>query len=374
MDIMATISNCSSHATVEQMNISFSNSSLEKLSPESSCHSVLLYDFHSFLIPTIYGTIFVVGFIGNTIVIVVRCLKVSRKTVANTYILNLAIADLLFLLSLPLWAVYYAQNYNWTFGTFLCKICGAVLSVNLYASIFFIACMSVDRYLAIVHPLQSQSRRSLCQAQFITMMVWSLAFFSTLPTIYFRNTYYLEEYKVTACIMDFPQNDFSTWSAALGLMKNTLGFLVPFSIIISCYIGIGKYLLKTPYLEINKHKRDKVLWMVLAVVLAFFICWFPFHILTFLDVLTTLNFITSCKLKALIDTLMPFTLCVAFANSSINPLLYCFVGNDFQQELSYLVKRLMSFRKNTFLTAVFCYMEKVVFFSKQLMCINATLA
>ncbi|XP_051791399.1 type-2 angiotensin II receptor-like [Erpetoichthys calabaricus] len=199
--------------------------------------------------------------------------------------------------------------------------------------------MSVDRYLAIVHPLQSQSRRSLCQAQFITMMVWNLDFFSSLPTIYFRNTYYLEMYKVTACIMDFPQDDFSAWSAALGLMKNTLGFLVPFSIIISCYIGIGKYLLKTLYLEINKHKRDKVLWKVLAVLLAFFICWFPFHILTFLDILTMLNLITSCKLKALIDTLMPFTLCVVFANSSVNPLLYCFMGNDFQQELIYLVKR-----------------------------------
>uniref|UniRef100_A0A8C4XCA8 Angiotensin II receptor, type 2 n=1 Tax=Erpetoichthys calabaricus TaxID=27687 RepID=A0A8C4XCA8_ERPCA len=269
------------------MNISFSNSCFEKLSPEKSCHSVLLYNFHSFLIPTIYDTIFVVGFIGNTIITVVRCLKVSRKTVAITYILNLAIADLLFLLSLPLWAVYYVQNYNWTFGTFLCKICCAVLSINLYASIFFITCMSVDRYLD----------------QFITMMVWSLAFFLTLPTIYFRNTYYLEEYKVTACIMDFPQDDFSTWSDALGLMKNTLGFLVPFSIFISCYIGIGKYLLKTPYLEINKHKMDKVLLMVLAVVLALFICWFPFHILTFLDVFTMLNLITSCKLKAVIDHL-----------------------------------------------------------------------
>uniref|UniRef100_A0A8C4SVY8 Type-1 angiotensin II receptor n=1 Tax=Erpetoichthys calabaricus TaxID=27687 RepID=A0A8C4SVY8_ERPCA len=309
---MATISNCSSHATVEQMNISFSNSCFEKRSPEKSCDSVLLYDFHSFLIPTIYDTIFVVGFIGNTIIIVFRCLKVSRKTVAITYILNLAIADLLFLLSLPLWAVYY----NWTFGTFLCKICGAVLSVNLYASIFFITCMS------------SQSRRSLCQAEIITMMVWSLAFFSTLPTIYFRNTYYLEKYKVTACIIDFPQDDFPAWSDALGLMKNMLGFLVPFSIFISCRIGIEKYLLKTPYLEINKHKRDKVLWMVLAVVLAFFICWFPFHILTFLDVLTMLNLITSCK-TAVIDTLMPLTLCVAFANSSVYPLLYCFVGNDF---------------------------------------------
>uniref|UniRef100_A0A8C4SV54 Angiotensin II receptor, type 2 n=1 Tax=Erpetoichthys calabaricus TaxID=27687 RepID=A0A8C4SV54_ERPCA len=291
---------------------------LTQLSPEKSCHSVLLYNFHSFLIPTIYDTIFVVGFIGNTIITVVRCLKVSRKTVAITYILNLAIADLLFLLSLPLWAVYYVQNYNWTFGTFLCKICCAVLSINLYASIFFITCMSVDRYLD----------------QFITMMVWSLAFFLTLPTIYFRNTYYLEEYKVTACIMDFPQDDFSTWSDALGLMKNTLGFLVPFSIFISCYIGIGKYLLKTPYLEINKHKMDKVLLMVLAVVLALFICWFPFHILTFLDVFTMVPTPAACH-----NTLMPLTLCVTFANSSVNLLLYCFVGNDFQQELIYLVKR-----------------------------------
>nr|XP_015206586.1 PREDICTED: type-2 angiotensin II receptor isoform X1 [Lepisosteus oculatus] len=320
-------------------NTSFSTLEVENLSSATEvCHGVPLSRYHTTLIPAIYSIIFIFGFIGNCLVVSVLCLRIGRKTVANTYILSLAISDIFFLLSLPMWAVYYSFSYNWIFGTVMCKVCGTVLCINLYASIFFITCMSVDRYRAIVHPFQSQSSRRLCRARTVTCIVWVLASLSSLPTMYFRNTYELK-HGVTACVMDFPQTHYSEWFAGMALMKNTLGFLVPFTVIASCYLGIGKHLLGTPGLEQTSDKRDKVLRMVVAVVLAFFICWVPFHVITFLDVLTRLNVITSCRVQVLIDTAVPFTLCMAFSNSAINPFLYCFVGNHFRKQLSHLYER-----------------------------------
>ncbi|KAL7863433.1 hypothetical protein SRHO_G00124170 [Serrasalmus rhombeus] len=256
-----------------------------------------------------------------------------RKTVANTYILNLALSDLLFLLSLPFWAVYYSFDYDWIFGQLMCKLCGGLLTLNLYASIFFITCMSMDRYMAIVHPLKSQRCRNLCRARVVCFLVWFAAGLTTIPTMMFRDTLHISS--VTACVIHFHSH---SWFVGLALMKNILGFLLPFAIITSCYCSIGKHLLTAPGLDKSTSNLDRVLKMVGAVVLAFFFCWFPFHTLTFLDVLVSLKVLKACKVVQTISLGLPFTICLGFSNSAINPFLYCFVGNHFREQLGGLTQ------------------------------------
>uniref|UniRef100_H3AM23 Type-2 angiotensin II receptor n=2 Tax=Latimeria chalumnae TaxID=7897 RepID=H3AM23_LATCH len=313
-----------------------SNSSLEDA---LSCHSVLSSDYESNFVPVVYSIIFILGFTGNSLVVIIFCFFIGIKTVASVYILNLAVADLLFLTGLPLWAAYYAFGYNWLLGSVMCKICSSLLCLNLYASIFFITCMSVDRYLAVVHPLKSQRKRSQCQARWISFLVWGLACLASAPTFYFRDTFYIDNLKVTACIMDYPEDEYLQWSAGMALMKNTLGFLVPVTVMATCYIGIGRHLTGIEGFGNNKQKRDKVLKMVIAVVLAFLSCWLPFHILTFLDTLSRLKLITNCVVITVIDTAMSFAICAGFANSCINPILYCFVGNHFREQFHHLPRR-----------------------------------
>ncbi|XP_030354269.1 type-2 angiotensin II receptor [Strigops habroptila] len=290
------------------------------------------------LIPVLFSVVLVLGLVGNSVVVVVLCRHSGPKTVANIYIFNLAVADLLCLATLPFWATYYAQGYNWLFGSFMCKISSSVLCLNMFASIFFITCMSVDRYHAIVHPIHSQ-RRTLHKAYFTALVVWGLACLSSLPTFYFRDTHSIESLGVNACIMAFPQENYAKWSVATAFLKNALGFFIPLMVITTCYMRIRKHLLKAQEFGKNKQKRDKVLKLVAAVVVAFLISWLPFHILTFLDALAHMNIIISCAVTGLIDTALPFGICMAFANSCINPLLYCFIGNQFQEKLHRLFKR-----------------------------------
>ncbi|XP_028815893.1 type-2 angiotensin II receptor-like [Denticeps clupeoides] len=307
------------------MNASFGNTS------STQCHHVLTFEHQSKLIPTIYGLIFIFGVVGNALVIFVLCQGSSHKTVANTFMFNLALSDLLFLLSLPFWAVYYSLDYDWIFGGLMCKMCGGLLSLNLYASIFFITCMSVDRYLAIVYPFQSQSCRNRCRARAVSIVVWTLAGVTTVPTLSFRDTQQIEHLGVTACVIHYPDTG---WFVGLTLMKNLLGFLLPFVVIFTCYCSIGRHLCRTVGLDKSSSNVDKVLKMVVSVVLAFFLCWFPFHAATFLDVLSSQGLIQMCWVDHTIHTLLPFTLCLGFSNSAINPLLYCFVGNHFREQLS----------------------------------------
>ncbi|KAG9478354.1 hypothetical protein GDO78_013384 [Eleutherodactylus coqui] len=301
----------------------------------SSCTNNTIPGYQLDLLPAFYSFIFIFGFIGNSLVISVLCLRGDMKTVASIYILNLAVADLLFLMSLPFWATYYAFGLNWMFGAVMCKLSSSLLTLNLFASIFFISCMSVDRYLAIVYPLRSQ-RRTLTQALLVAFIIWAIAIMSTLPTFYFRNTYYIKNLDVHACIMDFPREEYSSWCVAMALLKITLGFCFPITVILTCYSMIGLHLKKTKGSTLNKKSRGRVLKIVTSIVVCFLICWLPFHVLTFLDVLTRTKIIDDCRTETIVEAAMPLSICLGFSNSCINPLLYCFVGNQFRENFKHV--------------------------------------
>lgn len=331
------------------------------------------------IIPVIYSVICVLGIIANALAVyVLGHASTSRRTVANTFMLNLCVSDLLFLLSLPLWAVYYFHDYNWIFGLFACKVCGGLLHLNLYASIFFITSMSVDRYLAIVHPLRSQSARDPKNARLTCILVWVLALACTAPNVYLRELYHLEDRGVTACVINY-QNDELT-ELTLVCLKIVLAFLLPLLVISCCYCAIGQHLLADTGLvsmRISSHSPtmssfksqescskperpptpcvspsscgsrpregrglERVLWTVAAVVLAFFLSWFPFHSVTFLSLLKMRGWLDSCWVNWAIQTLTPLTLSLGFSNSAINPVLYCFIGNHFRGRLGGLCKGL----------------------------------
>ncbi|XP_042334048.1 type-2 angiotensin II receptor [Sceloporus undulatus] len=316
----------------------------------SPCH-VLLSNYQFVVIPTLFCAIFILGLVGNSIVVAVLCWRRSPKTVANVYIVNLAVADLLALATVPFWAAYYAYGYNWLFGSVMCKISGSLLSLTMFASIFFITCMSVNRYQAIVHPFKSQ-RGTPRQASVMVLFVWGLAALASLPTFYFRETKHVQELNVTACIMAYPLERYAKWSAGTALAKNTLGFLIPLSIITVCYISIRVHLTKSRGFRKTKRMRDHVLKLVAAVVVAFLICWLPFHILTFLDALFWMGVVSDCRVTSSIDAALPFGLLMGFANSCINPLLYYFIGRQFQDRLPHLLKlSLFQFNSNR---EIFC--------------------
>ncbi|XP_062845100.1 type-2 angiotensin II receptor [Trichomycterus rosablanca] len=307
-----------------------SNRSCDFLSPSVS-------RYQKSLIPVVYMLIFILGFLGNVLAVCVLGQKSLRSTVANTYLLNLAMSDLFFLSSLPFWAAYYVLDYDWPFGSFMCKLCGALSSLNIYASIFFITGMSVDRYRAIVYPLRShchESRyraKSVFQARCLCAIIWVLATLTTVPTIVFRETHYLSDFNVTVCGIKYPGE---LWHATLTLAKNFLGFVIPFIVIAICYGRIGWHLLASPDLvEPDSARLERVRRLALAVVAAFFVCWFPFHVLAFMGALKELGVEWSCGAERALGAMMPASLSLGFANSAVNPLLYCFVGNRFRQQL-----------------------------------------
>ncbi|CAH2246960.1 type-1 angiotensin II receptor [Pelobates cultripes] len=289
------------------------------------------------VVPIVYSLIFIVGVFGNSLVIIVIYCYMKMKTVASIFLMNLALADLCFVITLPLWAAYTAMHYNWPFGTFLCKVVSTATTMNLYTTVFLLTCLSIDRYLAIVHPMRSRVRRTMMIARLTCIAIWLLAFVASFPTIIYRNVFFIKEANATVCALVY-QDDNSSLLVGIGIAKNILGFLIPFLTILTNYVLICKALKGTFQAHKCKDRNDDIFKMIVVIVLVFFFCWIPHQVLTFLDILIQLKVIEKCEIVDIVDTGMPISICIAFFNSCLNPFLYGCFGKNFRKHFLQLLK------------------------------------
>lgn len=308
-----------------------------------TCSMTGSHKFIFTLVPIVYGFIFVIGMIGNSMVVAIIYFYMKLKTVANIFVLNLAISDLTFLITLPMWATFTATGYQWPFGGFLCKTSAGLVTFNLYTSIFFLTALSIDRYLAIVQPVRSRRFRSVAYARITCVVIWLFAFVLSVPTALTRDVHFIETSKTTVCATLHSTTEnaerLEELLLAISLMKSLLGFLMPFIIIITCYCLIGRALLRAKHIQKSSRSRDdEVLRMLAAAVLAFFLCWVPHQVFHFMQLLTQLILRKNCTVLEIIDTAMPFTICIAYFNSCVNPIVYGFVGHSFRKNLLRLLR------------------------------------
>lgn len=98
----------------------------------------------------------------------------KMKTATNIYIFNLALADALVTTTMPFQSTVYLMN-SWPFGDVLCKIVISIDYYNMFTSIFTLTMMSVDRYIAVCHPVKALDFRTPMKAKIINICIWLLS-------------------------------------------------------------------------------------------------------------------------------------------------------------------------------------------------------
>ncbi|CAI5786070.1 somatostatin receptor type 3 [Podarcis lilfordi] len=281
-------------------------------------------DVSGVLIPLVYLIVCVVGLAGNSLVIyVVLCHSVS-ESVTNVYIFNLALADELFMFGLPFLAAQNALSY-WPFGSFMCRLVMAVDAINQFTSIFCLTVMSVDRYLAVVHPVKSSKWRTARVAKAVSATVWVLSSVVVLPVVVFSDV----PPGMSTCHIQWPEPA-SVWKAGFIVYTATLGFFGPLLVICLCYLLIvvkvrssGR---KVRALTAKRKRSERrVTRMVVAVVAVFVLCWLPFYVLNIINVIWTLPEEPSLFGIYFLVVVLPY------ANSCANPIIYGFLSYRFKQ-------------------------------------------
>ncbi|CAK6959409.1 apelin receptor B [Scomber scombrus] len=291
------------------------------------------------VIPVLYMLIFILGLSGNGVVIFTVWRAQGKWRAADVYIGNLALADLTFVVTLPLWAVYTAMGYHWPFGVALCKISSYVVLLNMYASVFCLTCMSFDRYLAIVHSLSSTQLRTRGHMRTSLTAIWVLSGLLAAPTLVFRTTKYDESSNRTSCAMDFhlvvtKTDQESLWIAGLSLSSSALGFLLPFLAMMVCYCFIGCTVTRHfNTLRKEDQRKRRLLKIITTLVVVFAACWMPFHLVKSADALSYLELLpSSCYFLRFLLLAHPYATCLAYVNSCLNPFLYAFFDLRFRSQ------------------------------------------
>uniref|UniRef100_A0A3B4VR91 Apelin receptor 2 n=1 Tax=Seriola dumerili TaxID=41447 RepID=A0A3B4VR91_SERDU len=277
------------------------------------------------IIPSVYLLAFLVGCLGNTLVLWVYLDRAEgRRTRTRekkqTGVGSLALADLCFLVTLPLWAVYTAMGYHWPFGQPLCQISSFLTALNMYASVFSLSMLSVERYWVLTgrrhsghHAPQSCPSRAL----WILGGVWALAGVLALPGLLLRS----------------PRAEM-WWTAALSLKSTLIGFLLPLVILLVCYCSLAQLLSRhfgqgpRP----DRRRQRRLLRVIVTLVMAFFLCWLPLHVNKTVSMLLEFGFVPySCSLDQILLAAQPYVTCLAYLNSCLNPLLYAACDPSFRK-------------------------------------------
>ncbi|XP_061762545.1 chemokine-like receptor 1 [Nerophis ophidion] len=260
------------------------------------------------------AVIFVLGFCGNAVVIWISGFKM-KKTVNTTWYLSLAISDFVFCTFLPFIITQMAME-KWIFGLFLCKFASSVLFLNMFSSIFLLVIISADRCVSVIFPVWAQNHRTVRKASVVVILAWVLAIALSLPSAVFREVQ--NQMGRSICYNNYTLNPHS--HKIIVTSRFLAGFVVPFVVISICYLVIIAKLRNN-----RMTKSSKPFKVMTALIATFFICWLPYHVFILLE-LNHHNYN-----HGLLTAGLQVGTCLAAANSFLNPVLYVFMGNDFQQ-------------------------------------------
>ncbi|KAG8431194.1 hypothetical protein GDO86_019263 [Hymenochirus boettgeri] len=287
-------------------------------------------DFKYVLLPVSYGIVFGVGLILNILSLYIFLFRIKPWNSSTTYMFNLAISDMLYVISLPLLVYYYSQKENWPFGAALCKITRFLFYTNTYCSIFFLLCISIHRFLGICYPMKSLVWLKVRNARIVSVIVWIIVSGCQSPIFYFVTTRTNGDNTIchdTSTLDVF--DDFVVYS----LVNLALLFCVPFTIIIICYCLMVRTIMKpsaaTAQTSASKKKSVKIIVMVLLV---FIVCFLPFHVnRTLYYYFRKMDL--DCNILNAINLAYKVTRPLASANSCFDPILYFLAGQTVRRNI-----------------------------------------
>ncbi|XP_051565528.1 C-X-C chemokine receptor type 1-like [Myxocyprinus asiaticus] len=296
------------------------------------CHPVTIADAIHISFCVFYIIMFLMAIPGNLIVGYVIGSNRRALSASDVYLVNLMLADTLLALILPFSAV--SVLHGWVFGDVACKLVSLVKEVNFYTSILFLACISVDRYMVIVRALEAQKAERSLYSRVACGVVWVLGCFLSLPSLY-NEAFYSKMASQTVCKERFKADSADEWRLATRILRHLLGFVLPLVVMLICYSITIARLLRT-----GGFQKQRAMKVIVAVVVAFLLCWTPFHVVTIVDTLLRVKAIKfSCYTRTSVDVAMFATENLGLLHCCVNPMLYAFVGEKFRRRFLQLLHR-----------------------------------
>lgn len=300
------------------------------MSIQANCTVDTSYRFTYYKIS--YSMIFIFGVVSNATALRRFCRMPQTFTSTAVYMANLAAADIFFVTSLPLRIYYYhnkaaTSNHtsDWSPGAAFCQLTFTLKYISLYGGIFFLVCIGVDRYFAVVNPLL-QHLRKVRTARMLSVGIWCLVLALSLALPFLHS---VASRRHKSCLLDPSSKRHRTIIlASLGLVQ--IAYLLPALLLLFSYCSILRVLRSLPHRRKVRHRRT--LTVIYWVLVVFFLCFTPYHLNLLGYTLTQVGLVHSCGLAQVTKALHPIVLSLASTNCCLNPLIYYFSSSLVHKE------------------------------------------
>lgn len=279
-----------------------------------------------YYLPVSYAIISIVGLVGNVTSISIYLTKLRPWKSSSIIMVNLALTDLLYVLSMPFLVYYYSNGDSWTLGSFMCRFVRFGFHFNLYGSILFLTCLATFRYVVVIKPLLAAQVQQKFWGITACLAVWIIAAAEITPMLTMIS---LEERNNKTYCLDFASTipvDEVRW---YGWMLTALGFLLPLVVVFMCYIGMVKELAKGPSTTSPCRMRARRVTVLILVV--FVACFLPYHILRVLRIETRRTQGTPCMVERVVHAAYIISRPLAGLNTFFNLALYTLSGDKFRR-------------------------------------------
>lgn len=292
-------------------------------------------DFKYPLYSSIFSIVFVVGLLFNMVAVYIFVCTLKLRNETTTYMINLVVSDSLFVLSLP-FRIFYFIKRNWLFGSVLCKISVALFYTNMYGSILFLTCISVDRFLAIVHPFRSQNIRTKRNAKLACCVVWVMVLSGSIPTGFLLDTTSPQNINSSSnfCFENYSKKQWKTELSKVVVFIETVGFIIPLMLNVFCSVMVLRTLRDPRTISRGGSlNKAKILRMIIVHLLIFCFCFIPYNVNLMFYSLVRSNVLKGCEAENVVRTIYPIALCIAVTNCCFDPVVYYFTSETIQSSI-----------------------------------------
>ncbi|XP_078467273.1 lysophosphatidic acid receptor 6-like isoform X1 [Lampetra planeri] len=308
----------------------------------NASHCGVDHDDSSHVYAAVLIIIAVLGLSGNSVALFAFIFRLKKRNAARCYCINLALADLLYMLTLPLRVATHLQGGRWPFGEVACALVFYVFFMSLYSSIFFLTAISVNRYLAVVRPIQQWQDGSR-RAKMLCSGIWAFTAICASPYL-LKGT---DTIGKDAVCLD-PQVD-STLRFVMSNVSFVLGLIFPLVIIVFCYMSILRRFNLGPTdggsNARGRRGREKIKALAVIIIVLFMTCFVPYHVVrtVYLYLRMRANGQSDagwyCQQANQMKPLMGALICFAAGHGCFDPVVYFFYSRHFRSFLGRMLPR-----------------------------------
>ncbi|XP_072114939.1 G-protein coupled receptor 183-A [Mobula birostris] len=318
--------------------MAYNNSSANETDKE--CDLYAHRNIARILLPLVYSIICIVGIFGN--VLAIMAIKRKQKKVNSTtlYSMNLVISDILFAAVLPARIVYYARGFNWQMGEALCRITALICYSNIYASVSFMTCLSLDRFIAVIYPFRYSKFRNIYNVKKICIGIWIIILCQTVPLLIVQMSKEVQGKFITC--MEYPNFEDLPNLPEMLLAACVVGYILPMFFMLFSYSKVSSKLVRTakqnPLTE-KSGRNKKANNVILLVLFVFFICFTPYHVAIMQHMVKKLLYTPTCQEQQQFQMALHLTVSIMNFNCCLDPFIYFFACKGYRNIVFKMIKR-----------------------------------